>query len=170
MQPCRVAGGSEPPCRAPGLKPRGRGRTAAREAAALALIGVCLLGTACAASTVWKAELQSPDGHYTAIARTVQSGGPGTAWIVTAVFLKPTNGSQPPTEVLGLSCGGPVPRPFVLDNVANAGGTIGLTMKWLGPTRLEVTYDGGNGSLYFQAVKYYGVDITVRNLSAVRPG
>jgi hypothetical protein len=68
-------------------------------------------------------------------------------------------------EVLAFSCAGPVPRPYVLDNLANAGGTIDLTMKWVTPSRLDVTYDR-RPDLYFQVVKYGGINISVQDLSS----
>jgi hypothetical protein len=66
-------------------------------------------------------------------------------------------------EVLAFDCHDPAPRPYVLDN-ANAGGTIDLTMKWVTPSHLQVTY-GGRADLYFQAVKAFGVNISVQDLS-----
>src|SRR5205814_7685807 len=69
-----------------------------------------------------------------------------------------------PDQVLGFSCLGPAPRPYVLDN-ANAGGTIDLTMKWVTPAHLDVTYDR-HPNLYFQVVKYSGINISVRDLSS----
>jgi hypothetical protein len=91
------------------------------------------------------------------------------ASIDTTVYLKSTRFSNPPTKVLGFSCQGPVPRPYVLDNVANAGGTIDLTMKWLTPSHLEVTYSGRNGSLDFQVAKIRGIEISVQDLSSEKP-
>jgi hypothetical protein len=131
----------------------------------LIILGVCLLGAGCAAPTVWKVEVRSSDGFWIASARTVQNGGFGTAAIDTAVFLKCTRDASPPQQVLGFSCEGPVSRSYVPDNKANAGGTINLTMKWLAPSHLEVTYNGRDGSLNFQVVKYQGIDISVRDLS-----
>jgi hypothetical protein len=131
----------------------------------LMILGVCLLDAGCGPPTVWEAAVRSPDGRRVAMARTVQNGGFGNAWIVTTVSLKYANSSEPPTEVLGFSCDGPVPRPYTLDNVANAGGTIDLTMNWVTPSHLDVTYDGRRrGSLEFQAVKWSGVEISVRDV------
>jgi hypothetical protein len=110
------------------------------------------------------AEVRSPDGLWIASARTIQNGGFGSAHIDTIVYLKQSNVSQPPTEVLGFSCLGPAPRPYVLDN-ANAGGTIDLTMKWITPSHLDVTYDR-HPNLSFQVVKYGGINISVRDLSS----
>jgi hypothetical protein len=67
--------------------------------------------------------------------------------------------------VLAFACIGPVPRPYTLDNVANAGGTINLQMKWLTPLHLDVTYSG-HPELNFQAVKLWGADISLRNVAS----
>jgi hypothetical protein len=138
-------------------------RSSNRSAVSAVMIGVCLLAAGCATPTVWKAETRSPDGHWVAIARTVESGGFGNAWIITSVSLQQNDVSQPPTQVLAFSCEGPVPRPYVLDNVANAGGTIGLKMKWVTPSLLEVTYDG-HPDVYFQVVKYRDIHISLQGL------
>jgi len=132
----------------------------------LIVIGICVLDVGCQKGheTIWTAEARSPDGQWLATAETVQNGGFGSGAIQTSVYLKRVNVSRAPTQVLGFSCPGPAPRPYVLDNNANAGGTIGLTMKWLTPTHVEVTYDG-RGNLDFQVVKYGGVAISVRDLS-----
>ena len=145
------------------------GHPGIRRAISLIIFGFCLSAAGCAPLTVWNAEVRSPDGHSIAIARTVQNGGFGMASIDTTVYLKSTQFSNPPAKVLGFSCQGPVPRPYVLDNVANAGGTINLTMKWLTPSHLEVTYNGHNGSLDFQVVKIWGIDISVQDLSGEKP-
>ena len=115
--------------------------------------------------TVWKGELRSPDGSWIASARTIQNGGFGSADIETIVYLNQNIASRPQTEVLGFDCRGPVPRPYVLDNVANAGGTINLTMKWVTPSHLDVTYNGDAGTLDFQVVKLAGIDISVQDFS-----
>jgi hypothetical protein len=134
----------------------------------LIIFGICLCVSGCRPSrddlTVWKTELRSPDGLWIASARTIQNGGFGSAHIATLVYLAPTNAPQPPTEVLAFSCLGPVPRPYVLDNAANAGGTIDLTMKWVTPSHLDVTFDQ-HPKLDFQAVTYDGITISVQDLS-----
>lgn len=105
------------------MKPGADIRAAIRRAILLLTVGVCFLETGCGnAPTIWKAEARSPDGLWIASVRTVQNGGFGSASINTMVYLKQTNRSEPPMEVLGLSCQGPAPRPYVLDK-ANAGGT-----------------------------------------------
>jgi hypothetical protein len=144
-------------------------RSALRKSASLAAIAVCIVGLGCQMGdgTIWKAEVPSPDGLWVAIADTIQNGGFGTASIQTSVYLRRTHTSQRPMEVLGFWCEGPASRPYVLDNVSNAGGTIGLKMQWLSPSHLEVTYEG-RASLEFQVVKYAGVDVSVRDLSKAR--
>jgi hypothetical protein len=39
-------------------------------------------------------------------------------------------------------------------------------MKWVSPSRLDVTYNGRAATLYFQAVKYAGIDISTRDVSS----
>jgi len=147
------------------MNPGANSGAAIGKAILLAIIGVCVLG-ACGQNgpTIWKVEARFPDGLWTASARTIQNGGFGTASIDTVVYLKRTKVSEPPMQVLGFSCKGPAPRPYRLDD-ANAGGTINLQMKWVTPSHLEVTYDG-NAGLYFQVVKFAGIDISVRDLSS----
>jgi len=130
------------------------------------IVGVCMLGVGCGRgyTTIWKEAVPSPDGLWLASAETVQNGGFGSAAIQTTVYLKQAGDSQPPTEILEFWCEGPVPRPYVLDNVANNGGTINLTMTWLTPSHLDITYDG-HARLDFQAVKCAGIEISVRDLS-----
>jgi hypothetical protein len=132
----------------------------------LILLGVCILEVACQKGyeTIWKAEVRSPDGLWVASADTVQNGGFGSAAIQTMVYLNRTNASKPPTQVLAFWCEGPAGRPYTRDDVANNGGTINLAMKWITPSHLEVTYQG-HANLYFQVVKYGGIDISVRNLA-----
>ena len=137
-------------------------------AISLVIIGVCVPTSGFSRPTIddltiWKAEVQSPDRLLTASVRTTQNGGFGSARIDTVVYLKQSRGSQPPVEVLAFDCHDPPPRPYVLDD-ANAGGTIGLTMKWLTPLHLQVTYNG-HADLYFQAVRALGINISVQDLS-----
>lgn len=142
----------------------------------LVIIGVCVAASGCRpptidSLTIWKAEVQSPDGLLIASVRTIQNGGFGSARIDTVVYLAQSFRSQDPVEVLGFDCPGPAPRPYVLDN-ANPGGTIDLKMKWLTPSHLQVTYDGHAApssrkpDLYFQAVRAFGVNISVQDLSS----
>ena len=50
------------------------------------------------------------------------------------------------------------------DGPRKPGDTV-VAMKWLTPTHLELAYDGNRAPLGFQAVRWAGVDIFVRNLS-----
>jgi hypothetical protein len=90
---------------------------------------------------VWKAELLSPDGFWLATADTVQNGEFGTREIHTTVFLRRAQVKAAPQEVLVVECDGPIPHPYVLDNIANKGGCVGLTMAWATPRQLHLTYE-----------------------------
>jgi hypothetical protein len=114
--------------------------------------------------TVWEAQVPSPDGTWIASADTVENGGFGSGGISTSVYLARAGSRGSPIEVLTFSCNGPMPRPYVLDNVTNKGGSIGLTMKWITPSHLHVAY-GDHPELAFQAVKLAGIDITLENRS-----
>ena len=136
--------------------------------ALLCLISVVLVSvTSCGDKrdlTVWTAQVPSPDLQWIASADTVQNGGFGSGGISTSVYLARDCSRESPIEVLAFSCDGPLPRPYVLDNVANKGGSIGLTMKWITPSHLHVVYEG-HPQLAFQAVKLAGIDITIENRS-----
>jgi hypothetical protein len=113
--------------------------------------------------TIWKSELRSPDGLWIASARTIQNGGFGSADIETIVSLRQSRVSQPSVDVLVFACQGPAAAPYELSN-ANAGGTIDLTMKWLSPRHLHVTYDK-HPDLLFQAIKAFGtITISAQDL------
>lgn len=131
------------------------------------IVMVCLSAIGCVGQedlAVWKTETPSPDGQWIAIAETIQNGGFGSASVDTIVYLKRNTGSQPPQEVLGFNCHGPVPHPYTLDNVANRGGTINLTLRWHGPAHLDVTYTG-RPDVNFQVVRYEGVEISAQDIS-----
>lgn len=121
----------------------------------LLVVGLCVLGSGCQdVATTWLTEIPSPDGNWLATARSQQWGGPGTAYDATTVFLKPTKGTRPPTQVLVFS---------------HQYETMYLKMDWITPTHLNVTYapsarPNDHVSLDFQVVKYDGVDISVREL------
>lgn len=108
--------------------------------------------------TVWKTQLTSPDDQWIASARTIQNGGFGSANIETVVSLGRTGDSRTPQDIVDFDCNGPVPHPYTLDNIANRGGTIGLTMRWATPTHLVITYQS-NPTIDFQVVKLQGIEI-----------
>lgn len=129
---------------------------------ALMLLGTWIFGAGCGSSnTIWREDLRSPDGLWLASADAVQNGGFGSASIQAQVYLEKSNGSKPRKEVLGFSCEGPAARPYVLDNVANKGGTIDLEMKWVSPSHLEVTYNG-QASINLQVPNYDGVEVSLK--------
>ena len=111
---------------------------------------------------VWKAQTQSPDGLWLAKADTVQNGGFGNAEIHTNVVLESKNTKAARQQVLVVECDGPMPHPYTLDNNANKGGCIGLTMTWPTSKQLHLRYETRPGTnVVFQAVRFGDVDITV---------
>jgi hypothetical protein len=103
--------------------------------------------------TIWAAEIKSPDGQWLAKAQTDQRSGFGTDGAVTAVYLQPSNGARPPVQVLSFS-----------QNQNAQTSLIDLKMKWVDGKHLEVSYKE-HPNLDFQAVRYAGIDISVRDLS-----
>ena len=58
-----------------------------------------------------------------------------------------------------------MPRPYTLDNVANAGGSIDLHIEWTTSNHLHVTYRN-HPKIYFQAIKFNNIVITLDSLDA----
>jgi hypothetical protein len=112
---------------------------------------------------VWREKVASPNGSWIASAETVQNGGFGSGYVETSVYLKRKNDRQSLYSILGFSTNGPVPHPYVLDNTVNAGGTIDLEMRWVGPLHLLVTYSG-NPHINLETVKLQDVIITIKHL------
>jgi hypothetical protein len=86
--------------------------------------------------------------------------------IATGVSLRrpdKTVNSGEPFEILDFICDGPAAKAYVLDS-ANAGGTINLTMKWVTPRHLEVTYDG-RATVNLQVVRFADVEISLLDTS-----
>ncbi len=149
--------GSEPTNRARTIKFGTRGRSAICKALSLTFVGISALGVGCHQYQITRLEeARSPDGHWLASASTIQNFGPGAASVDTTVDLRRTNVSERPMEVLGFSVG----------SLASQSGTLNLTMKWETPSHLDVTYNGHAATLYFQVVKYAGIEISVRDLSS----
>jgi hypothetical protein len=70
----------------------------------------------------------------------------------TKVYLKWTTGSRTDTSVLELADASDDPVDTQVE------------MNWLTPTHLEITFKG-NQTVVFQAIKWFGIDISVRDLS-----
>ena len=122
------------------------------------LVAACGMVLGCRdVATIWSAEARSPDGNWTARARTDQYGGPGTAFVGTSVYLYWINGSKPPVLILGLS-----------NESAYPNGITSVKMNWLTPSKLELAYQG-HASIDFEAIKCAGIDISVRDLSSAAP-
>lgn len=121
--------------------------------AVVLIVGACLFTFGCSAAPSWSTESRSPDGRMVAKAESFANGGfaaPGPS--ATFVYLKQTAGSQKPMLIFAFSEG-------------PADG-MQVKMDWLSPAHLELTYEGQR-TIDFQALRYAGVDISVRN-AAVR--
>lgn len=114
-------------------------------------LACCALLSGCRSAPVWSGEAKSPDGKTIATASTFQDAGFLSGEAQTTVYLNWQVGSQSKTLILAYSDG-----PTAHD--------MGVDMKWLTPTHLELSYKGQR-SLDFQAVKCNGIDITTRDLS-----
>jgi hypothetical protein len=109
----------------------------------------------CKAAPTWSTESRSPDEKMIATAEAFTNSGfvaPGPP--TTLVYLKRTAGSQKAKLVFAFSEGPP--------------DSMQVNVKWLTPTHLELTYEGQH-TIDFQAVKYAGVDISVRNARVESP-
>ena len=124
-----------------------------RKATLLLIFGFCVFASGCRDSPTSSAEAQSPNGKVVATAKTfANSGFGGGGPTTTFVYLNWTSGSQSPMEILCLTGG------------SDTSVDTNVGMKWLTPTHLELTYKG-NTTVDFEAVKWAGIDITVRDLS-----
>ncbi len=117
-----------------------------------AFCAICLLAlTACqsATQTIWTAQSKSPDGAYIALAHTENTDGPGINAQYTVVELEQSFNGAKPVTILTLDEGS--------EAVKN------LRMNWTSPTHLAVSYQG-NPTLLFEAVKAFGLDVSVQQL------
>jgi hypothetical protein len=121
----------------------------------LLTFGACLLMSGCGSSEkVWSTESRSPDGKVIATARTAvrNKGLSIISGTDTNVYLKWAKGSRGETSILELA------------DATDEPVDTHVEMNWLTPTHLELTFRG-NQSIMFQAVKWVGIDISVRDLS-----
>ncbi|MGH9716527.1 MAG: hypothetical protein ACRD4R_07360 [Candidatus Acidiferrales bacterium] len=114
----------------------------------LAFFGVIALLAGCRSPLVWSSESYSPDRKLVATARAFEQSGFGSGWATTKVYLNWTKGSQKPLLVLAFSDWPDNPD------------AMKVQMTWVTPRHLELSLQ--KQPLDFQAVKYSGVDISVR--------
>ncbi|MES2392303.1 MAG: hypothetical protein V4555_11725 [Acidobacteriota bacterium] len=107
--------------------------------------------TSCESSTqtIWRAQSKSPDGAYIALAHTENTDGPGINGQYTEVELEQSFKGARPLTIL------------TLDEGSNA--VKNLQMKWDDPSHLVVSYQG-NPEVLFEAVKAFGLDVTVQHI------
>jgi hypothetical protein len=121
----------------------------------LLAVSMAIFASGCHSSeTIWSAQANSPDGKVVASARADlrNKGLSIISGIDTNVYVNWAGDKRPAMLVLNLADGSDAPADTTVD------------MKWLTPTHLELTYKG-NRSIGFQAVKWAGIDISVRDLS-----
>lgn len=120
------------------------------------IFSVCALLSGCTGGrAIWSTQSLSPDGKVLAKASATATDG-GLSILAstdTKVLLKWASGSRKDTSVLELADASDAPVDTHVD------------MNWLTPTHLELTYKG-NQTVVFQAVKWMGINITVRDLSS----
>lgn len=110
-------------------------------------------------STVWSGRVESPDGRWIVIANSSVYGGPGTASADTSVYLQPRRGGA---RLLVLE----------IDNGQNSAPFSGaIRIIWKDADHLDLEQEG-YGAIDFQAVRCYGIDISLNAESTpgTRPG
>jgi hypothetical protein len=116
-------------------------------------LGLVLGGCGPDSASVWSGEAKSPSGRWVSTAITTQNGGPGTASVDTAVYLRWSASSAPPTLILALS-----------NETAYPIGITAVKMTWLTEGQLDLGYC--EGAVGFQAIKAgVNVDISVHLLA-----
>jgi hypothetical protein len=126
-----------------------------KQAMVLVTICSCALLSACGDSaTIWSAQAESPNGHLIATAQTIQNGGPGTASVDTAVYLKQPKSSQPPLLIVGFT-----------NESAYPSGITAVQLHWQSNSQLDITYKSG-ATIDFQAIKALGADIAVHEVDS----
>ena len=125
----------------------------------LALLGICLSLCGCKnPEKIWSVEVKSPDGKMIATAEAFANGGFGVSGApATFVYLNWATGSQKPKEILDLA------------NESDTPVGVSVGIRWLSPSKLEVTYHKGNQEIEFQAVKFLNVEIGVTDVSPSSP-
>jgi hypothetical protein len=139
---------------------------AARHACSLVLWAATLMlivGCGKSDPTVWTEDVPSPDGRWIATAAAYQTGGFGSANIWAVVNLR-RRGETARTTILALIPSGPIKRPYVLDNIANRGGSVDLTLRWIDPTHLQITFRNYPGVMRAET-RVGDISISTENLS-----
>jgi hypothetical protein len=139
---------------------RGLSRPLGPQLFLITLSAFVFLGSGCnGPERIWSAEAKSPNGNVIATAQANlrnKSLSP-ISGIDTNVYVNWAGDKRPAMLVLNLADGSDSPADTTVE------------MRWLSPTHLELSY-GGNRSVGFQAVKWAGVDISVRDLTNVYNG
>jgi hypothetical protein len=126
--------------------------------AACLCVSMCLLG--CSKDVVWHHEVPSPDGRWSAVAETHQTGGWGSGYGWTTVSLKYLKGDakDKPFAILQYPSDGSSTKAYVLSN-ENA--DVFLTIHWTDGNHLELIYTGGTEP-DLEVAKYATVNINIQ--------
>jgi len=101
--------------------------------------------------TTWSNESKSPDGAWVVSAHTEHTqGGFGTGWEGTLIQLKQSFKEAKPVDVLDFDDDPEPPKD--------------IQAHWISPSHLQITYRG-NPRINFQAVKAFGMDISVERIT-----
>jgi hypothetical protein len=134
-----------------------RERPRLRRTITIVTVLACTLLLGCGRDPIiWSASSESPDGHWTAVAYSVQHTGPGANSVDTIVEIKELKRNilfRYSEKVLG----------FMDD-----GASMALKMNWVSPSHLEVVFNDDPKMLYHQVVRTSGIEISVRDLSNPR--
>src|SRR5690348_17089215 len=116
-------------------------------------LGFSVLALGCKSSkTIWSAESHSPDSKVVASVHAVarNRGLSIISGVDSSVYLNWATGSKQPMLVLELA------------DASDASVDTHVDMNWITQDHLEITYKG-NQTVVFQAVKWMGINITVRD-------
>lgn len=128
------------------------------ECAVALAMALCALMCGCGnQKTIWSVDVPSPDGRVVASARALvrNQGLSIISGTDTDVYLKWASGSRGETSVLELADASDQPIDTRVE------------VQWISPTHVELTFKG-NQTVVFQAVKWVGIDISVRDLGKNR--
>lgn len=126
--------------------------------AACLYVSMCLLG--CSKGVVWHHEVPSPDGRWSAVAETHQTGGWGSGYGWTTVSLKHLKGNakSEPFTILQYLSDGSSTKAYILSN-ENADSF--LAIHWTDENHLELIYTGGTEP-DLEVTKYATVNISTQ--------
>lgn len=128
-------------------------------------VTVLLTNGACGGpAVIWSSQVSSPNGRWLALAECKQYSGPGNDYLETIVRIRGIDNPKSIMTIADFNCQEcAVPHPYAHDNIANAGGLIGLKMKWSAPNHLLITYRD-NPNIVLEVARLWGIHISYKHL------